>query len=51
MGSGAMVVMFMTGLARDQSNALVLQGFRLGGFLALALVGNHDRGSFTASWS
>jgi hypothetical protein len=48
-GSGAMVVMFMTSFARDQSNVSVLRGFWLGGFLALALVGNHDRGSL-AVW-
>ena len=48
-GSGAIVVIFMTGLARDQSNAFVAHEFRLGSFLALAFVGNQDRGGFTGS--
>ena len=36
-GSGARVVMSMTGLARDQSEALELQGWRLVSLLALAV--------------
>ena len=45
-GSGALVVISMTGLARVQSSGLASRCCRRGPRLALALVGNHGLGGF-----
>jgi hypothetical protein len=50
-GSGARVVMSMTGLAIDQSKVIAVCGDLLGAFSGWVVRDNQDMGRFAGSWA